>query len=646
MLYFYHIEVIDMRESLAYKILKEHLVEGEMIKGQPIKIRIDNTLTQDATGTMAYLQLEAMGIDKVKTKKSVSYIDHNTIQSGFMNADDHKYLQTVASKYGIYYSKCGNGICHQVQLERFDKPGETLLGSDSHTPTGGGLGMIAIGAGGLDVACAMAGRPFALNMPEIVNVRLNGRLNHGVSAKDIILKVLSIMSVKGGVGKIIEYTGDALKYLSVPQRSTICNMGAELGATTSLFPSDEMSRAFLKAQGREENYVELLPDEDALYDDVIEINLNELEPLAACPYSPDNVKKVSELNDIKVDQVCIGSCTNSSYVDMMTVANILKGKKIHDDVSLTISCGSKQVLNMLSKNGALSDLISAGARILECTCGPCIGMGQSPKTDAVSLRTFNRNFYGRSQTLSASVYLISPETAAVSAINGYITDPRDTQFEDVTMPEEFLIDDSMIIEPKFDNYVIKGPNIKDIPLKKPLGPIDNQIMIKVGDNITTDHIMPAGNKALPYRSNIEKISEFCFGTIDEKFHDRCLEHKNGIIIAGENYGQGSSREHAAIAPMYLGIEAIVAKSYARIHKQNLINNGIIPFMFICNEDYDRLSLLDELEFIDVENISVGKDVKVINHTQGYEFAIRHDLNTEQIEMIKTGGLLNMIKEGK
>lgn len=646
MLYFYHIEVIDMRESLAYKILKEHLVEGEMIKGQPIKIRIDNTLTQDATGTMAYLQLEAMGIDKVKTKKSVSYIDHNTIQSGFMNADDHKYLQTVASKYGIYYSKCGNGICHQVQLERFDKPGETLLGSDSHTPTGGGLGMIAIGAGGLDVACAMAGRPFALNMPEIVNVRLNGRLNHGVSAKDIILKVLSIMSVKGGVGKIIEYTGDALKYLSVPQRSTICNMGAELGATTSLFPSDEMSRAFLKAQGREENYVELLPDEDALYDDVIEINLNELEPLAACPHSPDNVKKVSELNDIKVDQVCIGSCTNSSYVDMMTVANILKGKKIHDDVSLTISCGSKQVLNMLSKNGALSDLISAGARILECTCGPCIGMGQSPKTDAVSLRTFNRNFYGRSQTLSASVYLISPETAAVSAINGYITDPRDTQFEDVTMPEEFLIDDSMIIEPKFDNYVIKGPNIKDIPLKKPLGPIDNKIMIKVGDNITTDHIMPAGNKALPYRSNIEKISEFCFGTIDEKFHDRCLEHKNGIIIAGENYGQGSSREHAAIAPMYLGIEAIVAKSYARIHKQNLINNGIIPFMFICNEDYDRLSLLDELEFVDVENISVGKDVKVINHTQGYEFAIRHDLNTEQIEMIKTGGLLNMIKEGK
>lgn len=646
MLYFYHIEVIDMRESLAYKILKEHLVEGEMIKGQPIKIRIDNTLTQDATGTMAYLQLEAMGIDKVKTKKSVSYIDHNTIQSGFMNADDHKYLQTVASKYGIYYSKCGNGICHQVQLERFDKPGETLLGSDSHTPTGGGLGMIAIGAGGLDVACAMAGRPFALNMPEIVNVRLNGRLNHGVSAKDIILKVLSIMSVKGGVGKIIEYTGDALKYLSVPQRSTICNMGAELGATTSLFPSDEMSRAFLKAQGREENYVELLPDEDALYDDVIEINLNELEPLAACPHSPDNVKKVSELNDIKVDQVCIGSCTNSSYVDMMTVANILKGKKIHDDVSLTISCGSKQVLNMLSKNGALSDLISAGARILECTCGPCIGMGQSPKTDAVSLRTFNRNFYGRSQTLSASVYLISPETAAVSAINGYITDPRDTQFEDVTMPEEFLIDDSMIIEPKFDNYVIKGPNIKDIPLKKPLGPIDNKIMIKVGDNITTDHIMPAGNKALPYRSNIEKISEFCFGTIDEKFHDRCLEHKNGIIIAGENYGQGSSREHAAIAPMYLGIEAIVAKSYARIHKQNLINNGIIPFMFICNEDYDRLSLLDELEFVDVENISVGKDVKVINHTQGYEFAIRHGLNTEQIEMIKTGGLLNMIKEGK
>lgn len=632
-----------MKKSLAYKILEKHLVEGEMIKGQPIKIKIDNTLTQDATGTMAYLQLEAMHIDKVKTKRSVSYIDHNTLQSGFMNADDHKYLQTVASKYGIYYSKCGNGICHQVQLERFDIPGETLLGSDSHTPTGGGVGMIAMGAGGLDVACAMAGMPFSLNMPAIVNVKLHGNLKHGVSAKDIILKVLSIMSVKGGVGKIIEYSGDGIKNLSVPERSTICNMGAELGATTSLFPSDEVTKEFLEKQHRAQDFIPLAADDDAIYDEIIEINLDELEVLAACPHSPDNVKKVKELENIKVDQVCIGSCTNSSFTDIVTVANILRGKHVHPDVSLTISCGSKQVLNMLTKCGALSDLISSGARILECTCGPCIGMGQSPKTDAVSLRTFNRNFYGRSQTLSANVYLVSCETAALSALNGYISDPSTYEFEKAAMPDEYLIDDSMILAPKFDDEVIKGPNIKDIPVKEPLDVIDAKVMIKLEDNITTDHIVPGGNKVLPYRSNIEKISEFCFSQVDAQFHDRCLANGKGVIIAKENYGQGSSREHAALAPMYLGIQAIVAKSYARIHKQNLINNGIIPFVFVDEKDYDDIDLLDELEFVDVKNIKEGVNVKVINHTKNKEFEVSHDLNEQQIKMIRSGGLLNMIK---
>lgn len=634
-----------MGYSVAYKILKEHLVEGEMIAGSPIKIHIDNTLTQDATGTMAYLQFEAMGVDKVKTKRSVSYVDHNTLQSGFMNADDHKYLETVANKHGIYYSKCGNGICHQVQLERFDIPGETLLGSDSHTPTGGGMGTLAIGAGGLDVACAMAGRPFTLACPKIVKVNLTGKLNKGVSAKDIILKVLELETVKGGVGKIYEYVGEGIKGLTVPERSTICNMGAELGATTSIFPSDLNTKEFLTKQGRAEDYKELLPDIDAEYDQVIDINLDELEPLIACPHSPDNIKKVKDLSDVKVDQVCIGSCTNSSYTDLATVARMLKGKKVHPSVSLTISFGSKQVLSMLAKTGELSYIIDSGARLLESTCGPCIGMGQSPKTDAVSLRTFNRNFYGRSQTLSASVYLVSPETAVASALTGYITSASTLDFEKAEMPEKYYIDDSMILVPNCDlnSVVVKGPNIKDIPLKEKLDDIKAKVMIKVEDNITTDHIMPAGNAVLPYRSNIEKISEFCFSQIDKDFSNRCKEHGKGIIIAGKNYGQGSSREHAALAPMYLGIKAVISKGYARIHKQNLINNGIIPALFINDEDYEAISLLDELELVNVKNLESNSEIEVINHTTNKSFKVKAELTAEEVKMIKCGGLLNMIK---
>lgn len=635
-----------MNKSLTYKILENHLVEGEMIVGKPIKIKIDNTLTQDATGTMAYLQFEAMGVDHVKTKRSVSYVDHNTLQSGFMNADDHKYLETVASRYGIYYSKCGNGICHQVQLERFDIPGETLLGSDSHTPTGGAMGMIAIGAGGLDVACAMAGRPFTLTMPKVVNVKLSGSLKHGTSAKDIILKVLEIETVKGGLAKVFEYTGEGIKQLSVPERSTICNMGAELGATTSIFPSDENTFEFLSKQQRENDYKPLCADDNAEYDEVIEINLDELEPLAACPHSPDNIKKVDELKDIEVDQVCIGSCTNSSYTDLVTVANILKGKKVHPNVSLTISFGSRQVLNMLAKTGALSDMIQAGARLLECTCGPCIGMGQSPRTNAVSLRTFNRNFYGRSQTLSAGVYIVSPETAAISAITGHITSASNIEYAKANMPESYDIDDSMILIPENDKDkpIIKGPNIKSFPSKEPLEDIIASVMIKVDDDITTDHIMPAGNKVLPYRSNIEKISEFCFSQIDPEFHDRCKHYGKGIIVAGKNYGQGSSREHAALAPMYLGIKAIIAKSYARIHRQNLINNGVIPFVFINDVDYEVIDFLDELEFESVKDLEINKDIVVYNKTKNMKFTVKHALTQDEINMIQCGGLLNQIKK--
>lgn len=632
-------------KSVAYKILENHLVEGIMSKGESIKIKIDTTLTQDATGTMTYLQLESMGIDRVKTDKSISYVDHNTLQSGFMNADDHVYLQTVANRHGIYFSKAGNGICHQVQLERFAKPGQTLLGSDSHTPTAGAMGMIAIGAGGLDVACAMAGLPFTLKMPEIVNVKLSGNLKHGVSAKDIILKVLQILTVKGGVGKIIEYSGEGIKNLSVPQRSTITNMGAELGATTSVFPSDEQTRLFLEKQGRENDYCKLQADVDAFYDNVLEINLDELEPLVAAPHSPDNIKTVKELEGKKIDQVCIGSCTNSSYTDLCTVANILKGKKIDDNVSLSISFGSKQVLEMLAQSGALNDLLSSGARILEATCGACIGMGQSPKTDAVSLRTFNRNFYGRSGTMSAGIFLVSPETAAASALSGRFSSAIEMNYENAHMPESFIIDDSMILVPDCDlnKPIIKGPNIKDLPIKHKLDEIIKKVVIKVEDNITTDHIMPAGAKVLPFRSNIEKISEFCFSQIDESFGQRCKENHGGIIIAKDNYGQGSSREHAALAPMYLGIEAVIAKSYARIHQQNLINFGIIPATFINPNDYELIDLLDELEFVNVINLEVDKPIEVINKTKKYNFIVNHNLTSEQIEIIKQGGLLNWIK---
>ena len=633
-------------KSLAYKIIENHLYEDvEMKAGNKVKIIIDNTLTQDATGTLSYLQFEKMGVEKVKTKKSVSYVDHNTLQNGFMNADDHKYLQTVANKYGIYFSKPGNGICHQVQLERFDKPGETLLGSDSHTPTAGGMGLIAMGAGGLDVAAAMAGIPYTIKLPQVVNVKLTGKLSHGVSAKDIILKLLQLETVKGGVGKIYEYSGEGVMDLSVPERSTITNMGAELGATTSLFPSDENTREFLKKQGRENDYIPLKADENAHYDKIVEINLSELKPMVAKPHSPDNVVEVDELIGKKVDQVCIGSCTNSSYTDLLNVANILKGKKIHPDVSLTISFGSKQVLEMLSESGALTDLIQSGARLLESACGPCIGMGQSPRTNGVSLRTFNRNFYGRSGTLSAGVYLVSPETAAISAINGTISSPTSADFNKVTLPESYLIDDSMIITPDLDKNkeVIKGPNIKDIPVGNELAPIDEKVMIKVGDNITTDHIVPAGGNVLPFRSNIEKISEFTFYQIDGDFYNRCKENNGGLIIAGENYGQGSSREHAAMAPLYLGIKAVIAKSFARIHKQNLINQGVIPFTFTNPDDYNSIDLMDELEILDVVNIKVSKNLTVINKTKNIQFEISHDLSEDDIETVKIGGLLNKIK---
>ena len=584
--------------TITEKIIQKHLVEGVMERGKPIAIRIDQTLTQDATGTMAYLQLEAMGVDQVKTDLSISYVDHNTLQSGFENADDHKYLQTVAMKHGVRFSRPGNGICHQVHLERFAKPQATLLGSDSHTPTAGGMGALAIGAGGLDVACAMAGMPFHLNMPNIINVRLHGSLTKGVSSKDIILKVLQILSVKGGVGNVIEYSGDGVRSLSIPQRATITNMGAELGATTSIFPSDEVTREFLKKQHREDAYEELKADEDAVYDTVIDIDLNTLEPMIAMPHSPDNVLPISEVLGLKVDQVAIGSCTNSSYMDMMSVAGILKNKTVDPNVSLVISPGSRQVLHMISQNGGLSDMISAGARILESTCGPCIGMGQSPITNALSLRTFNRNFYGRSGTLSAKVCLVSPETAAASALYGYIVDPRTVEYELPQEPEVFTIDDSMIIVPDAETAaeteVVRGPNIKPLPINTPLEDrIDKKVMIKVGDNITTDHIAPAGAKVLPYRSNIEKISEFIFMNVKASFHDDCLEHGGGFIIAGANYGQGSSREHAALAPMYLGIKAVIAKSFARIHRANLINFGIIPFTFSNEEDYDTIDELDE-----------------------------------------------------
>lgn len=633
--------------TLTEKILHEHLVTGEMKKGEPIGIRIDQTLTQDATGTMAYLQFEAMGVDQVKTELSVSYVDHNTLQSGFENADDHKYLQTVAKKHGVFFSRPGNGICHQVHLERFGRPGATLLGSDSHTPTGGGIGMLAIGAGGLDVACAMAGEPFMLNMPRVVEVRLTGALSKGVSAKDIILKVLSMLTVKGGVGKVIEYTGDGVRTLSVPERATITNMGAELGATTSVFPSDEVTRDFLRREGREDVFRALAADAGAVYDERYDIDLAALEPLIALPHMPDVVKTVREVAGQPIDQVAIGSCTNSSYRDIMTVASILDGKRVAPNVSLVLSPGSRQVLSMVAEAGGLAKILAAGARLLECTCGPCIGMGQSPVTNAWSLRTFNRNFKGRSGTLSANVCLVSPETAAASAIRGVITDPREADFELPAEPQAFLVDDSMIYAPEREHpesvEVVQGPNIRPLPENTPLAAaIEKEVVIKVGDNITTDHIMPAGAKVLPYRSNIEKISEFVFRDVQEGFKAHCRKAGGGIIVAGENYGQGSSREHAALAPMYLGIKAVLAKSFARIHAANLVNFGIVPLLFDEAADYESIAEGDVL-FLDFSALAPDAPVRVENRTKKRSFSTHHALSALDIEMLKAGGKLNYIK---
>ena len=641
-----------MGDNLVNKILKSHLVDGEIKTSMPISIKIDQTLTQDSTGTMAYLQLEAMGIDKVKTKRSVAFVDHNMLQQGFENADDHKFIQTVASKHGIYFSKPGNGICHQVFLERFSKPGETLIGSDSHTPTAGGVGMLAIGAGGLDVALAMGGVAYNINTPKVCKVNLINKLNKMVAAKDIILEVLRRLSVKGGVGRVFEYGGEGVLSLSVPERATITNMGAELGATTSIFPSDERTLEFFKAQGREDEWTEFKPDKDAVYDEEITIDLSKLKPLAAKPHSPDNVDEVENIGKIKVDQVAIGSCTNSSYADLMKVSKILKGKKVHKDVSLVIAPGSRQVMEMLARNGALGDIISAGARILENSCGPCIGMGQAPGTDGVSLRTFNRNFYGRSGTLSAKVYLVSPETAAVSAITGVLTDPRELDVDlDFEMPKQFLIDDSMIIKPAKDGEEVevkRGPNIKPFPINKPLGEkIEGKVVIKVSDNITTDHIMPSNSKLLPFRSNIPYLSEFCFNTVDSEFPKRAKENGGGIIVAGSNYGQGSSREHAALAPLYLGIKGVIAKSFARIHKANLINNGIVPLEFINEDDYEGIDLMDEIIINDINEALVKGEVKAIvkaiNVTKEAEYKLKADLTEKEIEVIKAGGRLNYLK---
>lgn len=641
-----------MGYTIAQKIIKNHLLSGEMVTGTDIGLRIDQTLTQDATGTMAYLEFEAMGVPRVKTEKSVAYIDHNTLQTGFENADDHRFIQTVCKKHGIYFSRPGNGICHQVHLERFGKPGKTLIGSDSHTPTGGGIGMLAMGAGGLDVAVAMGGGAYYITMPKMVRVNLTGKLRPWVSAKDIILEVLRIMSVKGGVGKIIEYGGEGVKTLTVPERATITNMGAELGATTSIFPSDEITREFLKAQGREEDYTELSSDPDAVYDEVIDIDLSTLKPMAACPHSPDNVRTIEELAGGKIDQVCIGSCTNSSYLDLMRVAAILKGKTVHPDVSLAIAPGSKQVYNMLALNGALGDLIAAGARILECACGPCIGMGQSPNSKGISLRTFNRNFEGRSGTADGQIYLVSPETAAASAITGVFTDPTTLGEEvKIELPEKFLINDNMVTPPAAEEdmdkvEVLRGPNIKPFPTTKPMeDTIKASCALKVGDNITTDHIMPAGAKILPLRSNIPAISNYCFTVCDKDFPERAKMLGSSVIVGGANYGQGSSREHAALAPLYLGVKAVLVKSFARIHRSNLINAGILPLTFVNESDYDKISLGDELVLPDVKKIILeGGDVVVENVTTGEKIMAKCELTGRTRDIILAGGLLNYTKE--
>ena len=637
--------------TLTEKILSAHLVEGEMVKGTEIGIRIDQTLTQDATGTMAYLEFEAMGVPRVKTERSVAYIDHNTLQNGFMNMDDHRFIGSVAKKHGIYFSRPGNGICHQVHLERFGVPGKTLIGSDSHTPTGGGIGMIAIGAGGMDVAVAMGGGTYYITCPKVVKVELAGKLQPWVAAKDVILEVLRRLSVKGGVGKVIEYCGEGVKTLSVPERATITNMGAELGATTSIFPSDEITLEFLKAQGREEVYTPLCADADAVYDEVVEINLSELVPMAACPHSPDNVKTVEEIGPMKIDQVCIGSCTNSSLMDMMKVAHILKGKTVHPDVQLSIAPGSKQVLSMLAENGALADMLGAGARVLESACGPCIGMGQSPNSGGISLRTFNRNFEGRSGTKDGQIYLVSPELAAASALTGVLTDPRTLgEMPVFEMPEKFLVNDNMVVPPvpeeEMDSVeVLRGPNIKPFPTSEPMPEsIDAKVSLKVGDNITTDHIMPAGAKILPLRSNIPEISKYCFAVCDESFHDRALEMGKSVIVGGSNYGQGSSREHAALAPLYLGVKAVITKSFARIHMANLINAGIVPMTFVNESDYDRIGQEDELKIENIAGqIAAGDVIKVTNVTKGFDFECSVSFSDRQKEMLYAGGLLNYTK---
>ena len=639
--------------TLAQKLIKSHLVEGEMIPGQEIGLKIDQTLTQDATGTMAYLEFEAMGVDRVKTERSVAYIDHNTLQTGFENADDHRYIQTVTKKHGIYFSRPGNGICHQVHLERFGIPGKTLIGSDSHTPTGGGIGMLAMGAGGMDVAVAMGGGTYYIPMPTMTRINLTGYLKPWVSAKDVILEVLRRMTVKGGVGKIIEYGGEGVKTLSVPERATITNMGAELGATTSIFPSDEITLAFLKAQDRADDWTEILPDPDAQYDEVIDIDLCALEPMAACPHMPDKVKTTEEIGKIKVDQVAIGSCTNSSFVDMMKVAKILKGKTVCPTVSLCIAPGSKQVLNMLAMNGALGDMIGAGARILESACGPCIGMGQSPNSGGISLRTFNRNFEGRSGTKDAGIYLVSPEVAAASALTGYLTDPRDLgEAPTVEMPEHFTINDNMIEPPASPEEaasieVLRGPNIKPFPKTEPLPEsITAKAVLKVGDNITTDHIMPAGAKILPYRSNIPHLSQFCFVVCDESFPERIKAEGKGIIIGGANYGQGSSREHAALVPLYLGVKAVITKSFARIHVANLVNAGILPFTFANEADYDRIDQMDQLELADIRTaMEHNTPVVLKNLTKNEEYPLdASHLSARQRAMLLCGGLLDYTRE--
>jgi len=636
-----------MNLTLAEKIIKSHLLEGEMITGHEIGIRIDHTLTHDSTGTMVCLQLEAIGIDQVKTKRSVAYIDHNMLQVGFENPDDHKYIQTVAKKCGIYFSRPGNGICHQVHLERFGEPCHTLLGSDSHTSTCGGIGMLAIGAGSLDVAIAMGGDPYYITMPEIVNVKLLRRLKPFVTAKDIIFEVLRRLTVKGGVGKIFEYTGEGVKTLSVPERATIASMGAELGATTSIFPSDAITKDFLESQGRSESFVEISPDEGCVYDNVLEIDLGLLEPLCAVPYSPDNVIKVSEAGIVKVDQVVIGGCTNGSFVDLMNTAAVLKGATVHPDVSLVVSPGSKQVLTMLTKNGALTDMLAAGARILEAGCGPCAGMGQAPATNAISLRTFNRNFEGRCGTDSAKVYLVSPVTAAISALTGYLTDPQ-TISTAITfqMPAKFDLDDKMIILPSKmcgESNVIRGPNIKPLPLGSPPDArIEKKVLIKVGDNITTDHIIPSSAKRLSYRSNIPCLSEFCLTPCDADFPIRAKKFEGGIIVAGENYGQGSSREHAALVILYLGVKAIIAKSFARIHKANLINSGIIPLTFKNADDYDKVSLLDDLVIEDIAGqLIFGRTVSV-NHASGI-IETRASVSQKELDTLLCGGKIHAMK---